>query len=336
MPHINTDTNSNSTNENLYKDCDHDPARKREACVASERNKEHTDIKLLVWIEILPEQLRPYAYAMRLDRPIGIWLLLLPALWSIALASGGILNINTQSYYAAILFSLGAVIMRASGCVINDLWDRKIDAKVERTRTRPIASEEISITQSLALLAALLTIGLIILLQFNKFTIVLGLISLPLIIVYPLMKRITWWPQAFLGITFNFGALMGWSAITGSLGLAPILLYIGGIFWTLAYDTIYAHQDMEDDIAIGVKSTALRLGESRKKWVAEFFTLSFAFFTFALIFSQGTPFISALLTLTGLHFLWQIKTWEPSDPQSSLRIFKSNRDAGLLILLACL
>jgi 4-hydroxybenzoate polyprenyltransferase len=299
--------------------------------------KKHTDIKRLAWIEILPEQIRPYAYAMRLDRPIGIWLLLLPALWSIALASGGILSMNAHSYITAILFTLGAVIMRAAGCVINDIWDRKIDAKVERTKHRPIASGEVSLKQALALLAALLTIGLIILIQFNNFTIVLGVISLPFIIAYPLMKRFMWWPQAFLGLTFNFGALMGWSAITGSLGVTPIVLYIGGIFWTLAYDTIYAHQDMEDDMRVGVKSTALRLGNDSKKWVADCFTISFAFIAIALHLASGELAIrTTLIVLLGLHFIWQIKKWEPDDQASSLRYFKSNRDAGLFVLLACL
>ncbi len=300
-------------------------------------NKEHTDIKTLGWIEVLPEQVRPYAYVMRLDRPIGIWLLLLPSLWSIALASGGILKMDTQGAITAFLFFIGAVVMRAAGCVINDLWDRKIDAKIERTKQRLIASGEISTKQALGLLAALLAIGLILLLQFNMFTIVLGIISLPFIIVYPLMKRITWWPQAFLGLTFNFGALMGWSAITGSLGFAPILLYIGGIFWTLAYDTIYAHQDMEDDMRVGVKSTALRLGELGKQWVADSFTVSFAFIAIALHLVSGEPLLrSALIILLGLHYLWQIRSWEPDDQPSSLRFFKANRDAGLLILLACL
>ena len=299
--------------------------------------KNHTDIKKLAWIEqLLPESARPYAYTMRLDRPIGVWLLLLPGLWGISLASGGILQMGFKGWFAAILFCFGAVIMRAAGCIINDLWDRKFDTQVERTKTRPIASGEISIKQSAALLATLLTLGLIILLQFNVTTVILGVISLPFIIAYPLMKRITWWPQAFLGLTFNFGALMGWSAITGSLSFAAAMLYIGGIFWTLAYDTIYAHQDMEDDLQIGVKSTALLLNGNSRKWVAEFFTLSFAFFTFALMLAPATPFVRALLAIVGAHFLWQVKTWNPEDPESSLRFFKSNRNAGLLVLLACL
>lgn len=299
--------------------------------------KNHTDIKRLAWIEkFLPEEARPYAYVMRLDRPIGTWLLLLPALWSISLASGGILKMDVNGYLTVFVFSIGALIMRAAGCIINDLWDRDFDANVERTKTRPIASGEISVIQAFTLLAALLTLGLLILLLFNTTTRVLGVISLPFIIAYPLMKRLTWWPQAFLGLTFNFGALMGWSAITGSLGFTPIMLYIGGIFWTLAYDTIYAHQDMEDDMAIGIKSTALHFDENAKQWVAEFFTFAYAFFTFALISAHGTPFVSALLALAGLHFLWQIKKWEPDDPANSLHFFKSNRNAGLLVLLACL
>lgn len=300
-------------------------------------NENHTDIKQLAWIErFFPEPAKPYAYVMRLDRPIGIWLLLLPGLWGIFIAGGGILNMGIKDWVTIALFCFGAIIMRAAGCIINDLWDCKIDNMVERTKFRPIASGQISIKQSLAFLLILLLIGFIILMQFNFLTVILGIVSLPLIVAYPLMKRITWWPQVFLGLTFNFSALMGWSAVAGTLSIAPIMLYIGAIFWTLAYDTIYAHQDMEDDIGIGVKSTALLFKENSKEWVASSLTLAYAFFTLTLIFGSKTPFTDPLLALAGAHFLWQIKIWDPNSPQSSLHFFKANRDAGVLILLACL
>ena len=274
---------------------------------------------------------------MRLDRPVGIWLLLLPSLWGIVLALGGAHNIDIRTLYIIVLFTLGAVIMRGAGCVINDIWDRDIDKQVERTRTRPIASGEISVKKALMFLATLLLMGLIILLQFNITTVILGIITLPLIISYPLMKRITWWPQLFLGLTFNFGVLMGWSAIAGGIGLSPILLYIGAIFWTVGYDTIYAHQDKDDDGLIGVKSTALKFGDKSKLWVAGFYALSFMLISVAILPNEKItiPLIIAL-SMLALHFAWQIKSWNPNDQESSLRIFKSNRNAGLIALLACM
>ena len=274
---------------------------------------------------------------MRLDRPVGIWLLLLPSLWGIALALGGAQNIDIRTLYIIVLFALGAIIMRGAGCVINDIWDRDIDKQVERTRTRPIASGEISVKKALMFLATLLLMGLIILLQFNITTVILGIITLPLIISYPLMKRITWWPQLFLGLTFNFGVLMGWSAITGGIGLSPILLYIGAIFWTVGYDTIYAHQDKDDDSLIGVKSTALKFGDNSKLWVAGFYALSFMLISVAILPNEKItiPIIIAL-SMLALHFAWQIKSWNPNDQESSLRIFKSNRNTGLIALLACM
>jgi len=274
---------------------------------------------------------------MRLDRPVGIWLLLLPSLWGIVLALGGAHNIDIRTLYIIALFTLGAVIMRGAGCVINDIWDRDIDKQVERTRTRPIASGKISVKKALMFLATLLLMGLIILLQFNITTVILGIITLPLIISYPLMKRITWWPQLFLGLTFNFGVLMGWSAIAGGIGLSPILLYIGAIFWTVGYDTIYAHQDKDDDSLIGVKSTALKFGDKSKLWVAGFYALSFMLISVAILPNEKItiPLIIAL-SMLALHFAWQIKSWNPNDQESSLRIFKSNRNAGLIALLACM
>ena len=210
---------------------------------------------------VLPAPLRPYAKLMRLDRPIGTWLLLWPCWWSLVFALDRAPATGAEWLRLAwlyILFGVGAVVMRGAGCTYNDIVDRDFDAKVERTRTRPIPSGQVSVKGAIGFLLLQLLVGLAILLQFNWFAVGVGALSLVLIFTYPLMKRITYWPQFVLGLAFNWGALLGWAAVTGTLGWAPALLYIGGIAWTLGYDTIYAHQDKEDDILIGVKSTALR------------------------------------------------------------------------------
>ncbi len=273
--------------------------------------------------------MHPYIYIMRLDKPIGIWLLLIPALWSITLATDKL--INAIPYI--LLFSIGAITMRSAGCIINDLWDRNIDKLVKRTKSRPLANGEISPPKAIALLATLLLFSFFILLQFNKTTIILGFITIPLIVTYPLMKRITWYPQAFLGLTFNFGALMGWSAVTGEISTPSILLYIGGIFWTLGYDTIYAHQDKNDDIMAGIKSTAIKFGKHSKIWVGIFYALSLLFiFSAKLIVNGITPLLITII-LPALYFAWQIKTWDPENETSSLQKFKSNKIAGLLFII---
>lgn len=298
--------------------------------------KEHTDIKRLDWIEkFLPEVFRPYAYLMRLDRPIGVWLLLLPSLWGIALSAGGITSF-LMHIDKVILFSIGAVIMRGAGCTVNDLWDRDIDKKVERTKGRPIACGDISVKRAIIFLATLLLMGLVILLQFNVTTIILGFLTIPLIIAYPLMKRITWWPQLFLGITFNFGALMGWSAVSGGLTIAPFMLYFGALAWTIAYDTIYAHQDKEDDILIGVKSTALLFGDKSKHYVTLFFLIAFALIAGAVLLTKGLSLGLIIMAVFGGHLMWQITSWDENNPESSLAIFKSNKIAGLIALLSCI
>ena len=295
----------------------------------------HTDIKKIVWLErLIPEKMRPYLYLTRIDRPIGIWLLLLPGWWSIVMASGGIFNMNAHSWYLILLFGIGAIIMRSAGCTVNDIWDRKLDRQVARTKERPIASGAISTLQALIFLAILLIAGLLILLQMNRLTIILGIISLPLIAAYPLMKKITWWPQAFLGVTFNFGALMGWSAVTGSLALPAILLYIAGIFWTLGYDTIYAHQDKEDDALAGIKSTALLFGNISKERVKRFYEVTTVALAFSVLLATGSLLSTIAVMLACSHLLWQMTEWNPEEPMSSLEIFKSNRDFGLLVLLA--
>jgi 4-hydroxybenzoate polyprenyltransferase len=277
---------------------------------------------------LLPRQARPYARLMRLERPIGWWLLLLPGWWAIALAGA--------DARALALFLIGAIIMRGAGCVWNDITDRDFDAKVARTRSRPIPSGQVSVKQAFAFLAALLLAGLVILLQFNSLTIALGVASLGLIATYPFMKRFTWWPQAFLGLTFNWGALMGWTAVTGSLSLTPLLLYLAGIFWTLAYDTIYAHQDKEDDTLAGVKSTALRLGNASPQWLAGFFMTSLALFTLAGVSAEAGFVFFAGIAAAALHAAWQLKSFNGDDPAICLKLFRANRAFGLLLLAGIL
>lgn len=256
---------------------------------------------------------------MRLDRPIGIWLLLLPGWWAIALA-------DPHRFDLFALFALGAIVMRSAGCVINDLWDRDYDASVERTRLRPLVTGAVTKREAFMLLAGLLVIGLCILLTMPPMAIGIGVVSLLFVVTYPLMKRFTWWPQLFLGFTFNFGALLGYAAVTGTLSLDAWLLYIGGIFWTLGYDTIYGHQDKEDDAMIGIKSTARLFGQNSRRWVLGFYATAMVLFTIVM------P--SPLMVLPAAHFIWQVYKWDMNEPANCLRFFKSNRDAGLLILLA--
>ncbi len=276
-------------------------------------------------LRLLPESWKPYALLMRLDRPIGTWLLLLPGLWAIALAGGG------REWRLMLLFAAGAVIMRGAGCVVNDLWDRDLDRQVARTAARPLAAGTVTPRRAMVLLAALLFLGLLILLQLPRAAILLGGLSLPFIAVYPLMKRITWWPQAFLGLTFNFGALIGWAAATGGIALPALLLYAAGFFWTLGYDTIYAHQDIADDAAIGIKSSARRLGEKSKAAVALFYALCWLLLAAAFLAAHAGPVSLLALPAALLHLIWQLKTWTPDNPASALKIFRSNRDFGLIV-----
>ncbi len=293
----------------------------------------HTDIRPEGWVSFIPEGARPYILLARLDRPVGVWLLLLPGWWAVALASGGAPSMNADDWRIAGLFAVGAVIMRAAGCVINDLWDRRLDQKVERTQGRPLASGAVKPWQALVFLAFLLAAGLAILLQMSLVTVLLGFLVVPLIAVYPLMKRVTWLPQLFLGITFNFGALMGWSAVTGVVDTPALLLYTAGIFWTLGYDTIYAHQDKEDDALAGIRSTALKFGAASRKWVAGFYALAIILLALAGWAAGAGGLSFALLILPALHLLRQVWSWRMDNPESSLRVFKSNRNFGLLVLL---
>ena len=277
----------------------------------------------------LPSTISPYARLMRLHQPIGIWLLLWPCWWSIALAS-----YNLPDFLAMLRFAVGAIIMRSAGCVINDLWDQKIDAKVERTKNRPLASGELNSNQALRLFAGLLLAGLAILLTFNMYTISLGLIIVVPVVIYPLMKRITYWPQAFLGLVFNWGALMGWAALKDGLDIAPVLLYIGGVFWTLGYDTIYGHQDKQDDLLIGVHSTALKFGDDTKKWLKRFYGFAFFMFMIAGGFSGLGNGFYIIMLLVALHFYWQVKTVDLDDPKDCRKKFFSNAHFGWIMLAA--
>lgn len=305
--------------------------------MAQTKTKKHTDIKSNSWIvRFLPARVQPYTFLMRLDRPIGTWLLLLPGWWAIMLAAGGGPGIYYYVFKTWLLFGIGAVIMRGAGCIVNDLWDRKLDQSVGRTQLRPLAAGTVGVKQAFVLLAVLLGLGLIILLQMSLVTVLLGFIVIPLIVLYPLMKRWTWWPQAFLGITFNFGALMGWGAINDVVSPAALVLYAAGFFWTLGYDTIYAHQDKEDDMRAGIRSTALLFGENSVNWVTIFYVLTMLLLLAAFWVAQAGAISLLLLVPPALHLVWQVKSWNVNDPENSLAIFRSNRDFGLLVVIAAI
>ncbi|WP_458094140.1 4-hydroxybenzoate octaprenyltransferase [Roseomonas sp. WA12] len=292
----------------------------------------YTDIRregLSAW---LPGALVPYTLLMRLDRPIGSWLLFLPGPWAFAVAAPS----WGRGLWLALLFGVGAVVMRGAGCVVNDLWDRDLDRQVERTRGRPLASGAVSAWQALVFLAGLLVLGLVILLQLPPAAILLGVASLIPIALYPLAKRVTDWPQAVLGVVFTWAAPTGWAAATGGLDTPALLLWAAGFFWTLAYDTIYAHQDREDDALVGNRSSALTLGERTRPFLAVTFTLCIALLAAAGLSAGLNPLFLAGLALPAAHFAWQVRRLDIRDPALCLRLFRSNRDAGLLIALALL
>jgi 4-hydroxybenzoate polyprenyltransferase len=298
------------------------------------------DAAPVTWVDrYAPSQVRPYLRLARADRPIGVWLLLWPCWWSILLALPHLhVSFAGVAYvlWLMVLFAIGAAVMRGAGCTYNDIVDRDIDAKVARTAGRPIPSGQVSVVAAAAFLVAQLLIGLLVLLQLNWFSVGLGALSLVPIAIYPFMKRITDWPQAFLGLTFNWGAMLGWSAVTGGLGVAPVLLFAGCVFWTLGYDTIYAHQDKEDDALIGVRSTARLLGDRTKLWLAGFYGAALLLFLSAgLVAGLGVGFFVVLGAVAG-HFAWQILRLDIKDGVNCLVTFKSNRDLGLIMLVAIL
>jgi len=286
------------------------------------------------WVDrYAPLAVRPYCRLARLDRPIGTWLLLWPCLWSIALA-GHWQGAAFPDLWLMVLFAIGALAMRGAGCTYNDIVDREFDGRVERTRSRPIPSGQVSVMAARVFLVAQALTGFLVLIQFNVFAIMVGIASLAIVAAYPFMKRITYWPQLVLGLAFNWGALLGWAAVTGELHPAAGILYLAGIFWTLGYDTIYAHQDKEDDILIGVKSTALKLGDRTKPWLVVFYTMAIAGIAASgLSAGAGTIFL-VVVAVAAAHAAWQVATLDIDDPDRCLRIFRTNREFGLIVLVA--
>jgi 4-hydroxybenzoate polyprenyltransferase len=288
-----------------------------------------SDIRPDDWVaRLLPAAAQPYARLARLDRPIGTWLLLFPGWWGIALASPG-----WPSPYLLLLFAVGAVAMRGAGCTLNDIADREYDGRVARTRHRPLPSGAVSVRQALWFMAAQLAVGAAILLSLNTASLWLGVAVLGLIATYPFMKRVTWWPQLFLGLNFNWGALIGWTAVAGSLARPAVLLYVGGIFWTLGYDTIYAHQDKADDVLIGVKSAALALGAHTRTWLVWVYGIAVAFWAAAGIAARLGPPFRWLLVLAFVQMFWQAARVDTDDPADCLSKFRSNRLVGWLLLI---
>jgi 4-hydroxybenzoate polyprenyltransferase len=286
------------------------------------------------WVDTsAPEWLKPYLRLTRLDRPIGWWLLLLPCWWSAAMA--GIANgAWGPDPWHVFLFLIGAIVMRGAGCTWNDLVDRDIDARVERTRSRPIPSGQVGVRAAYVFLVVQALIGLLVLLQFNAFAIGVGIASLATVAVYPFMKRVTYWPQIFLGLAFSWGALMGWAAGRATLELPAFLLYAGSIAWVIHYDTIYAHQDREDDALVGLKSTALLFAERTKPMLAVFSAMAVLLIGLAGWLAGGGLVFAVGLAAFAAHLGWQIARIDIADPVSCLRMFRANRDAGLILFAA--
>jgi 4-hydroxybenzoate polyprenyltransferase len=288
------------------------------------------------WVDTLaPPRLRPYLRLSRLDRPIGSWLLLLPCWWSSALAAVAA-HARAPSLWHLALFFVGAFAMRGAGCTWNDIVDRDLDGSVERTASRPIPSGQVSVTQAALFLILQSLVGFAVLLAFNGFTVALGIASLAIVVVYPFMKRITYWPQIVLGLAFSWGALMGWAGAFGRLDLPALLLYAGSISWVIGYDTIYAHQDREDDALIGIKSTALLFGPRTKPMLALFYGLAVILIG-AAGYAAGAGLVFGLgLLAFAAHLVWQIVRLDIGDPDNCLAVFKSDRDAGLILFAGLL
>jgi 4-hydroxybenzoate polyprenyltransferase len=292
----------------------------------------HTDLRTSGWVARLPQAWRPYALLMRLDRPIGSWLLFLPGLWAFALVAPD----WRQGLWLTALFGLGAVLMRGAGCVVNDLWDRDLDRQVERTAGRPLASGALRPRHALVFLALVLAVALLILLQLNRTAQVLGVASLIPVVLYPLAKRVTDWPQAVLGVIFSWAAPMGYAAVTGGLDVAAFALWAAGFFWILGYDTIYAHQDREDDALVGIRSSALRLGEKTRPFLILCYGLTMALLALAGWLAGLAPWYLLGLALPGAMLARQVIRLDIADPALCLRLFKANRDVGLAIAVAFL
>lgn len=286
------------------------------------------------WVDrIAPHPTRPYLRLARADRPIGMWLLMFPCWWSLALAE---LTMERAfpNLASLALFALGAFVMRGAGCAYNDWVDRDFDARVARTANRPIPSGQVTPDAALVFACSLSLIGLGVLLQFNWFTVLLGASSLLLVAVYPFMKRFTNWPQLVLGLVFNWGALVGWASVKGTLALPALLLYTGAVMWTIGYDTIYAHQDADDDAFLGLKSTALRFGEETVNWVGGFYAGAILLWTLAGYWAGAHLVFYFGIALISLQMAWQVSTLDIKDAANCLRRFRSNRDVGLGVFLA--
>ena len=282
-----------------------------------------------------PKPLVPYLRLARADRPTGYWLLALPCFWAVSLATRS-LGGAYPDLWLLFLFGVGAVAMRAAGCIYNDVIDRDLDARVSRTKDRPLPSGAVSVRSASFLMLALSLIGLIVLLSFNATTIWLGLAVLPIVAVYPLVKRISFWPQAVLGLAFNWGALLGYAAVLGRLEWASLILYAGAVAWTIGYDTIYAHQDREEDALLGLKSTALKFGPRTKLWLAFFYAAAWIGITLAGLLSGAELVFLLLMGAAAAHLIWQVATLDIDDPENCLMRFRSNRDFGLIVFAAIL
>jgi 4-hydroxybenzoate polyprenyltransferase len=290
----------------------------------------HTDIQRGGWIGKLPAVMAPYAILARLDRPIGAWLLFLPGLWSILLARAS----WPETLRLILLFGIGSVVMRSAGCVVNDMWDRKIDRLVARTAGRPLASGALSMRQAAVFLAGLLCIGLIILLSLNREARILGVSSLILVALYPAAKRVTWWPQAMLGVTFGFGAPLGYVAATRHFDLAALLLYLAVFFWILGYDTIYAHQDRDDDALVGVRSTARLFVETARPFLTVCFALTVVLLAASGVAAGLSAWFAPVLILPAVLLARQVWRLDVNDPALCLALFRSNKWVGLAVGLA--
>jgi 4-hydroxybenzoate polyprenyltransferase len=288
------------------------------------------------WVDTLaPRWSRPYLRLSRLDRPIGSWLLLMPCWWSAALAAG-VAHTTRQLPFIIVMFFVGAFVMRGAGCTWNDITDRDLDARVERTRSRPIPAGQVSVRAAAVFLVAQALVGLMVLVQFNRFAIATGVASLLIVAIYPFMKRITWWPQIVLGLAFSWGALMGFAVTFARIDATAVLLYAGSISWVIGYDTIYAHQDAEDDALIGVKSTALLFAERTHQALLAFYAIAVVLIGAALsLAGSGLPAWVGLAVFAA-HLIWQIRRLDIADPALCLRVFKSNRDAGMLLFAGLL
>ena len=282
---------------------------------------------------LAPAAVLPYLRLARADRPTGFWLLAIPCFWAVALASRSI-GADYPDPWLLLLFAVGAIAMRAAGCTYNDIIDKDIDAKVARTQGRPLPSGQVTGKAATIFMLVLCLIGLAVLLSFNATTVWLGLAVVPIVALYPLVKRYSYWAQAVLGLAFNWGALLGYAAVLGRLELPAVVLYAGAIAWTIGYDTIYAHQDRDDDALLGLKSTALRFGRATKVWLSGFYALAWLGITSAGLLAGAEIVFLLGMGAAGAHLFWQVATLNIDDPENCLQRFRSNRDFGLIVFAA--